>query len=273
MAGDVKMVKAAKVAQVRALVLRTAGTNCDYETVYAIEKAGAVAERIHINLFKNKEVNMNDYQLLAIPGGFSYGDDIAAGRLMANEMKYLLKQMVLEFAHSLKPVIGICNGFQVLVQTGLLPGFELVDVKELTALANNDTGRFEDRWVNLTTNKKSRCLFTEGMGDIYLPIAHGEGKFMVADEETLHRIVKQGQIVFQYVNEKGKSAGYPHNPNGSVLDIAGICNAKGNVLGMMPHPERHVTRYQHPRWTREKLKEEGDGMALFKNAVKYAGKL
>ena len=258
--------------KVKVIVIRTAGTNCDYETVNAFKLCGAEAELVHINRLLDKEVELMDYRILALPGGFSYGDDVASGKILANEIQYRLLDAVSKFVSAKRLIIGICNGFQVLVKTGLLPGLDGIDKKEYTTLFNNDSGKFEDRWVYLKNSSK-KCVFTKGTKElIYLPVAHGEGKFLTLDKKTLDYLKKNDMVVFRYVNEKGENAGYPANPNGSVDAIAGICNPGGNILGLMPHPERFVSRYTHPRWTREKLPEEGDGLALFRNAVEFAGK-
>ena len=256
------MVKKPKV-----IVLRTAGTNCDIETAHAFTLCGAIAELVHINELSRREKQLKDYQILAIPGGFTYGDDIASGKILANEIKYSLGQELKRFIKDGKLVIGICNGFQVLVKAGILPGLNGNGIS--ASLSFNDSGKFEDRWTYLGTRDKGQgtwCVWTRGLKKIiYLPVAHGEGKFIPRDKKAL----KKDQIVFQYVDEKGKKASYPYNPNGSVKNIAGICDPTGRVLGMMPHPERHILGTQHPRWTREGLKKFGDGLAIFKNAVNY----
>jgi phosphoribosylformylglycinamidine synthase len=254
----------------RVIVLRTAGTNCDIETCHAFKTVGGEVYLVHINELFSKRKYLAKYDILAIPGGFSYGDDIAAGRILGNELRYKLYKDIKAFASSGKPIIGICNGFQVLVKSGLLPGFDVIDETQQVTLGWNDVGKFECRWVYLK-RVESRCIFTKNMPDIiYLPIAHAEGKFMVKDQLVLDRLKENQQVVFKYVDSKGIEAPYPFNPNGSVESIAGISNTQGNVFGMMPHPERFIVKYQHPRWTREKLKDEGDGLIIFRNAVEYA---
>ena len=260
------------MAEVKVIVLRTAGTNCDNETKFAFEQAGAQAELVHINEIVRKEKHLSDYQILAIPGGFTYGDDIASGKILANELKYKFFDEIKEFISEGKLIIGICNGFQVLVKAGILPG----DGMSAT-LSLNDSAKFEDRWVYLRTTDNRRqttkCVWTKNLPSIiYLPVAHGEGKFITKDKQTLKKLYDNGQVVLKYCNEKAKSQGYPYNPNGSVDDIAGVCDNTGRVFGLMPHPERHILPTQHPRWTREGLKKSGDGMQIFINGVSYARK-
>jgi len=255
--------------KVKVLVLRTAGTNCDYETEYAFQLAGAETERVHINRLIARDKLLSDYHILTLPGGFSYGDDIAAGKLLANELKYKIRDQVEDFVNAGKLIIGICNGFQVLVKAGLLPGFNGISDSQDVTLYLNDSTKFECRWVYLQT-EDSPCIFTKNLTSrIYLPVAHAEGKF-TATGEILGMLEKNRQVVFRYVAENGKIAGYPWNPNSSDRNIAGICDVTGRILGLMPHPERYLSRYNHPRWTREKLPEEGDGLVIFRNAVRYA---
>ena len=252
------------------LILRTAGTNCDYETGCAFEMAGAQIELVHVNALTSGQKSLMDYRILALPGGFSYGDDIAAGKVLANELKHKLMDDLRRFVEAGRPVIGICNGFQVLVKSGLLPALGGPGGPQTATLTNNDSGKFEDRWTFLEPDPASRCIFTEGIGGrITLPVAHGEGKFVTKDAETLERLKANGQIALSYAGPDGETA-YPHNPNGSVDHIAGICDPTGLVFGLMPHPERHCLPTQHPRWTREGLKPRGDGLTIFENAVRYA---
>lgn len=257
------------VKMVKVIILRTGGTNCDYETKYAFEYAGASAELVHINELIRKEKSLSDYKILAIPGGFTYGDDIASGKILASELKHKLADDLNKFIEDGKLIIGICNGFQVLVKSGILPGVE--KDKEAT-LTINDSAKFEDRWIYLSKHK-DKCIWTQGIKEtIYLPVAHAEGKFVPRDKEILKNLYDNGQVVFRYTDEKGNSAGYPCNPNGSVDDIAGICDKTGRIFGLMPHPERHILPLHHPRWTRHEMKKEGDGAAIFKNGVNYAKK-
>ncbi len=255
----------------KVLILRTAGTNCDAETDTAFRLAGAETALVHIQNLISGKVNLTDYQILAIPGGFSYGDDIAAGILLAIEMKHKLTDMLNRFVADGKLVIGICNGFQVLVRTGLLPGMSSSDsstpeMTQRTTLAMNTSARFECRWVDLET-QESPCVFTEGVKPrVYLPVAHAEGRF-TAPTDVLAELEANHQVVFRYAESE-----YPINPNGSDADIAGICDATGRIFGLMPHPERFLTKWNHPRWTRladNTASEEGDGLVIFKNAVNY----
>lgn len=248
----------------RVLVVRAAGTNCDVETAYAFERAGGIPERIYID--EVKKADLMQYQITVFPGGFTYGDDIAAGKILANEVKYSMREKILAFLEHDRLIIGICNGFQVLVKCGILPGLNGYFDEQSVSLVMNDSERFEDRWVHLKVY--DRCVFTRGVGSVItMPVAHAEGKFVVKNDEVLDKI--KDHVVFQYVDEDGAAAGYPSNPNGSVMDIAGITDPSGRILGLMPHPERHISRLQHPHHTRRELSETGDGFAIFKNAVDY----
>jgi len=239
---------------VRVLVLRAAGTNCDRETAHAFERVGATAEARHVNELLKDPTLLRDYKILVIPGGFSYGDDVAAGRVLATELKQKILPETWRFVGNGGLVLGICNGFQVLVKMGLLPGWD----EQVVTLTHNDSHRYQDEWVDLDV-VTNRCEFV-GEGQEYaFPIAHAEGKF-VADDATLARLEESGQIVFRYRS----------NPNGSLNDIAGICDMTGRVLGLMPHPERHLEPWHHPCWTREGLAEEPDGLHFFRRAVAVA---
>jgi phosphoribosylformylglycinamidine synthase len=257
--------------EVKTIVLRVDGTNCDEEAVIAFRKAGSKVDLVHMNELKRKEKSLEDYQILCIPGGFTYGDDIAAGKIFAVLLKYMLSQDVKKFVEEGKLVIGICNGFQVLVKTGLLPALE--GIKQEATLAFNDCGYFQDRWIYMKHENKGKCVFTKGIKDIiYIPVNHAEGKF-VADGDVIRKLEDNDQVVFKYVDPDGNNAGFPWNPNGSFDNIAGICNPDGNVFGLMPHPEKFIHKWTHPYWTRLNLTEEGDGFKIFKNAVEVAKKL
>ncbi|MCM8768492.1 MAG: phosphoribosylformylglycinamidine synthase I [Candidatus Omnitrophica bacterium] len=253
----------------RFLILRVAGTNCDQETQWALEMVGAKTERVHLNEFITRRKNLSDYDGLVLPGGFSYGDDIAAGKVLANQLTYRLRDDLLAFVDQRKPVIGICNGFQALVKSAFLPGGSTL---QQATLAWNDSGRFEDRWVYLKV-EPSICPFTRGLPEmIRLPVAHAEGKFMVKHKKLLESLERRRQIAFRYVTPAGEIGGYPYNPNGSVAGIAGICNPTGTVLGMMPHPERAVLREHYPDWLREEeLVNDWNpaGWLIFRNVVNY----
>lgn len=253
----------------KVLVLTGYGINCDIETRHAFMLAGADAERVHLTDLLSGARKLSEFHVLALPGGFSFGDDIASGKVLANMIKYNLGEEIQEFIDAEKLIIGICNGFQAMVKMGMLPAFEGDYTSQDVTLTFNDSGRFEDRWVYLKGNKNSKCVFTKGIDCIYLPVRHGEGKFIPKNNEVLARLKKNKQVVFQYVDDKGNLAGYPCNPNGSVENIAGVCDGTGRVFGMMPHPEAFQHRTNHPCWTREKLPEEGAGVAVFRNAVEY----
>jgi phosphoribosylformylglycinamidine synthase I len=251
------------------LILRTAGTNCDGETAHAFERAGAVPVFLHINRLLENPRQIHDHQILAFPGGFSYGDDIAAGKILANQITNHLREVLREFVGAGKPVIGICNGFQVLVKTDLLPGPLAGRTGQTATLAHNDSGRFTDRWIRLAP-RGSKCIWTAGLEPLDLPIAHGEGKFIPATEGVRKSMFDNDQIALVYVKPDNSPAGgqAPHNPNGSTDDIAGVCDATGLVFGLMPHPERYVEPFQHPAWTSQKpLPAVGRGLKIFENAV------
>ncbi len=259
--------------KIKTIVLRAAGTNNDIETAFAFKQAGAEVDIVHINKLLRKEVDLLNYHILAVPGGFSYGDDISAGKIFANQLKYKLYQKILKFIKSKRPVIGICNGFQVLVKAGFLP--EVDTPKQTVSLVWNNSARFECRWVYLKVKNKKNLWLADLPDIIRLPVAHAEGKFVIYSQKTLNQLERNGQIAFQYCDENGNTnCGYPSNPNGSVKNIAGIINIEGNVLGMMPHPERFISIYQSTDWTRKKITSElGNGFLIFKNAVEYCRNL
>ena len=252
----------------KALVLTGYGINCDYETQHAFNLVGADAKRVHINDIIDKIENLEDYQIIAFPGGFSFGDDISSGKVLANKLKFNIFDDLQKFIGDSKVIIGICNGFQSMVKLGILPAFERNYKKQVTTLTFNDSGRFEDRWVYLKINPKSRCIFTKNIDMLYLPVRHGEGKF-VAKEIFLQKLNKNNQVALWYVDERGDLSNYPWNPNGSLENIAGICDETGRIFGLMPHPEAYLYKTNNPRWTREKLSEEGMGVKIFRNAVDF----
>jgi phosphoribosylformylglycinamidine synthase subunit PurQ / glutaminase len=272
----------------RVLILRAPGTNCDGETAHAFELAGGAPERWHINQVLEEPGRVADFQVLCIPGGFSYGDDIAAGRILGNQIQHHLADTLAAFREAGKLIIGICNGFQVLLKTNLLAA---ADSRGPTAtLTLNDSGKFEARWVRLAI-KPGNCVFLNGIRAMELPVAHGEGKFVARDAEVFHRLHTNGQLVARYApiedggrrmadsaspseiqnpkSEMDPAVPFPANPNGAMGDVAGICDETGRVLGLMPHPERFVDWTQHPRWTREPAREAGDGLRVFQNAVRF----
>ena len=252
------------MATPRVLILRAPGANCDAEAQFAFERAGALAERVHVNRLREQPSLLMRYQILTIPGGFTYGDDVAAGKILANQLVHFLGDALRHFRDAERLILGICNGFQVLLKAGLLMPPD--EDGPIATLAHNSSGKFEDRWITLQANSE-RCPFLTGIDRMYLPVAHGEGRFLCREEWLLKGLEQTGQVVLRYVDPNGGPAVYPLNPNGSQGDVAGLCDATGRVMGLMPHPERHVLPTQHPRWTREGLAPEADGLALFRNAV------
>lgn len=251
-----------------ALIIYADGTNRESDVAYALELAGAKPEIVHLNQLRAGTKHWQDYQMLVVPGGFSYADTLGAGRLLALDLKVYFADAVHDFVMSGKPVIGICNGFQTLVKTGLLPAIHEGEMD--ATLTFNTHGEFECRWVTLIPESK-KCIWTKNLVEpIYCPVAHGEGNFILRNPDDLTVLQANDQIALRYGNAAGKiiATQHPFNPNGSIAGIAGVCNPQGNVLGLMPHPEDHVLAQQHPRWTR---KESGGlGLALFENGVNYA---
>lgn len=263
----------------KALVLTGFGLNCDEETAYALEVAGARPERVHLNSLIAGEKTLSEYQIFVVGGGFSWGDDHGAGVILAMRLRHRLQDDLLNFVEHGNLVLGICNGFQVLVNLGLLPMFEPRHFRRDVALIHNDCGGFRDQWVHLTVNSNSPCVFTRGIDHIELPVRHGEGKFY-AENAVLHRLIDQGQVVLRYARADGRPAEglFPANPNGSIQDIAGICDPSGRIFGLMPHPEAFNHWTNHPDWTyfREQYRRggqpcpsEGAGIQLFRNALEY----
>jgi phosphoribosylformylglycinamidine synthase len=262
---------------VKAIVLAGNGTNCEGEMAHACRLGGcAQVDIVHISEIIYGDKRLDDYHFLNLPGGFLDGDDLGAARAQANRFRHARLQgsderlcdQLLRFVSAGKLVLGVCNGFQLMVKLGLLPGLSGALVQEVT-LTNNDSGRFEDRWVALRVND-GPCVFTRGLKSLYLPVRHGEGKF-VPGEGLLARLEAEKLIVMQYTAKGGSepTMDYPANPNGAVAAIAGICDRSGRLFGLMPHPEAFLHYTNHPRWTRETLPEEGDGLAVFRNAASY----
>lgn len=254
------------MATVRALILRAPGANCDCEAQFAFQKAGAVADRVHINRLREAPNLLSRYQILCVPGGFTYGDDVAAGKILGNQLVHFLGESLRRFRDSEKLILGICNGFQAILKAGLIVPPD--EEGPVATLAHNTSGKFEDRWVWLSSRARE-CPFLKGVDRLYLPVAHGEGRLLVRENWQLAGLIQSGQAVLRYTDANGKDTGYPGNPNGSQGEIAGLCDATGRVMGLMPHPERHILPMQHPRWTREGLKPEGDGLVIFRNAVRF----
>jgi phosphoribosylformylglycinamidine synthase I len=254
---------------VKVCILFAAGTNCDQESAYAFELAGARAEVVHVNKLRSGERKLADFHILLIPGGFSYGDYIGSGRIFGNELKHFLGDQIEAFVGAGKLVLGICNGFQVLVKSGLLPAFEQPFEPQTVTLDTNDSGKYEDRWVNLKV-EDTPCVFTAGIeSPLLVPVAHAEGKFLASSAEVLRRLNENRQVALRYVSLSGEPAVFPDNPNGSEEGIAGICDPTGRIFGLMPHPERFVRREQHPHWHRVRGLQP-QGIRIFQNAVTHA---
>ncbi len=266
------------MTDVRVMVLYGFGLNCDHETAYAFKLAGARATRVHINSLIDGSVQLTDFQILVFIGGFSWGDDHGAGVIQAVRLKSHVGDRLLAFIEAGNLVLGICNGFQTLVNLGLLPGFDSNYQQRSVALINNDCGNFRDCWVTLKVNSNSPCVFTKGLDQLELPIRHGEGKFYT-EEDTLHQLINNRQVALRYAHPDGRPADgqFPENPNGSVYDIAGLCDPSGRIFGLMPHPEAFHHPTHHPDYF--KLKELSNrsktgkrvntlpGIQLLKNAV------
>lgn len=263
-------------ASPRVLVLRAPGTNCDEETAYAFELAGATAESVHVNRLIENPTLGDRYQILCVPGGFSYGDDIAAGRILASRLHQHLSDLVEQFAQQDRLVLGICNGFQVLMRLGILT--RDLDSPNPATLTWNDHGRFEDRWVHLQSDRAQStptpCVFLKDIDRMYLPMAHAEGKFTADSEATLQQLADAGRLALRYTKADepavDQTLPFPDNPNGADRNVAGICDASGRLFGLMPHPERHIDPTHHPFWTRrDQQPKHGDGFKIFQNAVEY----
>ena len=274
--------------QPKVAVLFGFGINCDHETKAVFELVGATAERVHVNRFISGDHSLESFDILAVPGGFSFGDHLGSGRLLGNRMRFAMRDALRAFVDAGKPIIGICNGFQVLVKTGLLPGPEAgesPDFVQRGSLTLNDSGRYEDRWVTLEFDPESPCIWTKGMTRMECPVRHGEGKYVMPSQNDLDQLAAHHQLTVRYVDPTtpvgqgmtNEPLPYPTSPNGSMRNIAGICDATGLVFGLMPHPEAIYARWLHPNHTHEATPVhgealdgwEGEGLQLFRNAVEH----
>ncbi len=265
--------------KVKAIILTGNGTNCEMEMAHACKLAGADRyDIVHISQLLFGEKRLSDYNFLNLPGGFLDGDDLGSAKAGANRFLHapiagadeMLIEELLKFIRTGGLILGVCNGFQLMVKLGLLPALSGNFTRQSATLTFNDSGRFEDRWVYLRANAQSPCVFTKELDTVYYPVRHGEGKFVPESNAILEQIERKNLTVFQYGNADGSiTMDYPANPNGSIRAIAGICNESGRLFGLMPHPEAFLHRTNHPRWTREDLPEEGQGLAIFKNAVAF----
>jgi len=263
---------------VKAVVIAGNGTNCEREVAVACELAGASCDIVHIAELLTGRARLDDYHFLNLAGGFLDGDDLGSAKAGANRLKQAavrhstdsLADQLQRFIADGKLVMGVCNGFQLMTKMGLLPALGGDYMTQSATLTHNDSGRFEDRWTDLKVDPASPCVYTRGMESIYLPVRHGEGKF-VTDEATLAAMQANHLVALTYADAQGHpTMDYPQNPNGSVAAIAGVCDASGRLFGLMPHPEAYIHRTHHPRWTREpELPEEGMGLWLYQNAVDY----
>lgn len=254
------------MARIPVLVLRAPGINCDEETMHCWQLAGAHPTLMHINELAERPSVLSDVQIVTIPGGFSYGDDIAAGAILAQRLMHGLLEPLVELVQRGGGILGICNGFQVLVKAGLLPGGE--QHGRSVTVSHNDSSRFEARWVRMQVCT-SHCPFLTPDSTLEMPVEHAEGKVVVAGEKALAKLRKENLIAVRYIDEAGRSDRYPANPNGSDDGIAGICDATGRIFGLMPHPDRHFRRTHHPHWTRRKTDGVPDGLKVFQDAVSF----
>ena len=269
---------------VRVAVLFGFGINCDRETAAVFDMVGGTSERLHVNNLVQGNRSLEEFDILAVPGGFSFGDHLGSGRLLGNRLRFALRDQLQKFVISGKPIIGICNGFQALVKTGLLPGPESAslepDLIQRASLTLNNTGRYEDRWVTLEFDSESPCIWTKGIQRIECPVRHGEGRFVMPTDADLDHLSTNHQLTVRYVDPSTESGSglsddllpFPLSPNGSMRNIAGICDPTGLVFGLMPHPEAFYTMWLHPEHTSMNLEDdqwEGSGLQIFRNAVEY----
>lgn len=255
------------MAKPRVLVLRAAGVNCEQETAHAWRLAGAEPTILHINALRQQPQSLDRYQVLTVPGGFSYGDDISAGKIFANELMLFLSDALRAFAERDHLTLGICNGFQVLCKAGLLPGSANGAALPAVTVTHNLSAKYEDRWVRLK-RYSDLCPFLSGRDDYELPVAHGEGRVMSGTVEDMQQLEQRGCVALKYASASSSSAKYPENPNGSMLDAAGMCDPSGRIFGLMPHPERYVHHTQHPEWTSQPTGKP-HGLSIFESAVAY----
>ncbi len=263
-------------SKVKATIITGFGLNCEHETAKALATTGATVERIHLNdLIKHPET-LSKTHILCFIGGFSFGDHLGAGTVFANRIMNHLGNALKEYIEGGNLIIGICNGFQIIARLGLVPALNGIDFEPTIALAANDSGVFRNSWVTLKVNKQSPCVFTKNIDAIPLPIRHGEGKIVVLNQSVLNEIEKENLVVLRYADPQSMTPtnDFPHNPNGSINAIAGLCDKSGRIFGLMPHPEAYLSPYNHPQWIRQKLngilKEEGMGQIIFRNAVNFA---
>ena len=253
--------------KIKVLILTGYGINAEKELGWAFEKAGGIPVITHLeDVIENRKM-LDKFQILAFPGGFSFGDHIASGRVFANLIKYNLMDELLDFIGKDKLAVGICNGFQIITKLGIVP--DIGNSHNQTAsLVENDSGHFEDRWVHLKVIE-NKSYWLKGIDSLYLPVRHGEGKFIAKDRELLNKMAENKMIALKYFNPDGGEASYPYNPNGSIENIAGITNLKGNVFGLMPHPEAFIFNENNPHWTEDKKKIHENGLQIFKNGINY----
>ena len=254
------------MGKVAVLVLRAAGINCDEEVMHAWTLTGADPSLVHVNRLVETPTMLEDYQVVTIPGGFSYGDDIAAGTILAQRVKLELPDAFRRFVDRGGGLLGICNGFQVLVKAGLLPGGHFGPAA--VTVTYNDSARYEARWVRLQVST-DRCPFLRPGRFLEMPVEHAEGKIVTADDTIARELENHSQIALRYVDEEGRTDRYPANPNGSVAGIAGLCDPTGHIFGLMPHPDRHFDHTQHPLWTCKQRNGTPDGLSVFINAVEH----
>ncbi len=269
-----------KTKEIRVCIIRVAGTNCDAETLRAFENLDVKTEVVHVNEIINKR-NLLDYHVLVFPGGFSYGDYVRAGAILAKAVIAKLGNDLKQFVREERPVLGICNGFQILVEAGFLPRFRGISKSPQAALATNLPVGYRCMWIYMKHENKGKCVFTSKIkanAVVHIPVAHGEGRFVFEkrkQSEYLRKLYEDDQMVFRYCTEEGEVAEgrFPINPNGSFHDVAGICDSSGTIFGLMPHPERAYFGWQQPDWTRkEKLSKYGDGKLIFESVVEYLTK-